>query len=568
MVVALAVPATPSASAAPPDPSDLAAAALRTACDLQWVAGVCEAVAYPDPGYRADVDPSPDAPLALRVGAVHEHSGYSDGDPESIPADYFAAGREGHNRGDGGGDYGVVVDFVMSSEHSENERLPLTLGYECLDFDGDLGALAELDIEGVVPPLSCAHLDEADHYRKWIDTLAQAAAAGDEDFTAMRGFEWTNDYYNHLGVYFSRNVVNAKVDGSYLTMELMWNWLRKPAERGGGSDALVVFNHPGELPALTPFDGDLPHNQLFGDVLGGANWNDLAHVPDVDPQVVGIEVNGGDDLMWYLEALTKGWHLGPVAAEDEHQREWAASTKGKTLVLTRGRSAQDYYFAFQQHRTVAVSDALISGEPGSPAVHPSALFHADGTSIQDPAAHPMGSTVEAAGEHTLHVELDGLAPGAPVALVSNALDAPEAIGPADAGGSLRAARTVTTPAAGEHWWFVVACPVGTLECGSSPTTDLVTAPIWFRSPGSLVGAPVVGPQAAVAATGAAAPGEPAAPAPVAAAPTAATARALDGAPATPAHLALPATGARQAGTWVFALLAAGLGLLRRTRTPA
>ena len=37
----------------------------------------------------------------------------------------------------------------------------------------------------------------------------------------MRGFEWTNDYYNHLGVYFSRNVVNAKIDGSYLDMSYL-----------------------------------------------------------------------------------------------------------------------------------------------------------------------------------------------------------------------------------------------------------------------------------------------------------------------------------------------------------
>jgi hypothetical protein len=254
-----------------------------------------------------------------------------------------------------------------------------------------------------------------------------------------------------------------------------------------------------------------------------------------------------------------------VAAEDEHQREWAASTKGKTLVLTRGRGAQDYYFAFQQHRTVAVSDALISGQPGEPAEHPSALFYADGTSIQDPAAHPLGSTVDAPGDHTLHIELDGLPPGAPVALVSNALEAPEAIGPADAAGSLRAARTVTTPTAGEHWWFVVTCPVGTADCGRSQATDLVTAPIWLRVPG----AAIVSPPAAVAPTGPAAPREVAATPLGAVAPAAAArARALAAVPATSADVALPATGASQVGPWAFALLAAGLALLRRSSAPA
>src|SRR5690606_4411806 len=113
------------------------------------------------------------------------------------------------------------------------------------------------------------------------------------------GFEWTNDYFNHLGVYFSRNVTNAKVDGSYLTMDRFWDWLRRAPEDGGGGDALVVFNHPGGLPALTPLDGDQPHNQLLQDLKGGANWNDVAYIPDVDERVVGMEVHGGDDLSWY-----------------------------------------------------------------------------------------------------------------------------------------------------------------------------------------------------------------------------------------------------------------------------
>ena len=49
-----------------------------------------------------------------------------------------------------------------------------------------------------------------------------------------------------------------------------------------------------------------------------------------------MEVNGGDDIEWYVKALTKGWHIGAVANEDEHQREWSTSADGKTLILTRG----------------------------------------------------------------------------------------------------------------------------------------------------------------------------------------------------------------------------------------
>ena len=467
------------------DPADIATALLRQVCDLQWVEGVCEITGYPEPQYASTDDPSPGQPLALRVGAVHEHSGYSDGDPEMQPEDYFTAAREGHNTADAGGDSGVALDYLLSSEHSENERLPITTAEVCIDPSGIPDGLAELDLEGIVPPLACSNVEQSDDYRKWNETLAQAVeatefspSAGYTGFTAMRGFEWTNDYYNHMGVYFSRNVVNAKVDASYATMDIMWRWLREPAERGGGSDALVVFNHPGGWPALTPFDGDLPHNQILNDTLGGANWNDLAYVPDADDRVMGIEVNGGDDLSWYVKALTNGWHLGPIAAEDEHQREWASSADGKTLILTRGRSPRDYYFALQHHRTVSLAADLVGGAPGEAARVPSIMFYADGSDVQDPTATLLGSTITTAGAHTLHLEADGLPPGSPAVLVSRAGGEPMALGVAGVDGSLRAAVEVASPVAEESWWFVVVCPARTADCGTGESYSAVTAPIW------------------------------------------------------------------------------------------
>ncbi len=483
VLLAVGAPGASAAPARPPDPADIAVAALRQVCDLQWVEGVCEATGYPEPQYRSSEDPSPGQPLVQRVGVLHEHSGYSDGDPDAIPADYWRAAREGHNTVDGGdGDSGVIIDYLISSEHSENEKLPITTAEACIDPNGIPDAIAALELEGIIPPLACSNVENADHYRKWNETLAQAIAGSDSDFTAMRGFEWTNDYYNHMGVYFSRNVVNAKIDGSYLAMDPMWSWLQEPPEKGGGGDALVVFNHPGGQPALTPFDGDLPHNQILQATKGGANWNDLAHVPAVDERVAGIEVNGGDDLLWYLKALRNGWHLGPVAAEDEHQLEWSTSADGKTLMLTRGTSPRDYYFALQHHRTIAIGEELVGGEPGQRAVVPSVEFYADGTSLQDPAAHVLGSVVEGGTDHKLNIALDGLAPGTPAVLLSDYLAEPEPLGTTDAHGALRTTRSLTTPDTGEHWFLVVACPVGTEDCGTNEAYDLVTAPIWFKAP--------------------------------------------------------------------------------------
>ena len=196
-----------------------------------------------------------------------------------------------------------------------------------------------------------------------------------------------------------------KTDGSYVSMDFFWNWLRRSPAKGGGRDTLITFNHPGGDPHLTPFDGGLPHTQLLAQVPGGSNWNDLAYVPDVERQVAGMEVNGGDDIEWFVKALNRGWHLGPVAAEDEHQREWSTSADGKTLMLTRGRGPRDYYFAFENHRTVAIRDELVNGTPGTPAIVPKIHYFADGArAFRTRPRICSGRRSAPATTHTLNVQ--------------------------------------------------------------------------------------------------------------------------------------------------------------------
>jgi len=458
-----------------------AAHVVRTVCGLAWLPGVCNTVAFEDPDYRVETDPHPDAPLFLAIGAVHEHSSYSDGDPQLIPRDYFAAGRDGHNTADEGGDQGIRLDFMLSSEHSDNEKLPVTTSAACIPLTTDLEPTG-LSPDALARLLACAHAGDLDHYFKWQATLQQALAGSSAEFTAMRGFEWTNDYYNHMNVYFSTNVVNAKVDGSYTGMNFMWRWLQTPVEEGGGADALVAFNHPGGNPALTPFDGGQPHNDLLAR-LGGANWNDIAYVPEVDARVVAIEVNGGDDLSWYVKALQRGWHLGPVGAEDEHQREWSTRSKPKTVMLVRGRSPQDYYHALQHRRTIALRPALVGGAPGEKAGFPQLRYWADGSSLQDGA--PLGSILRDGATHTLHVDIEGLPPATQVALYGGnaAAAAPIPLGAAGSDGRYQGSHAVETPATGEHWYFVVLCPAHEAACGSSEDYLGVTAPIWVAAPG-------------------------------------------------------------------------------------
>ena len=416
----------------------------RQVCDYEYAPG-CDLTAFADPGYAVDADPNPDAPRQWMVGAVHEHSGYSDGDIRSVPRDYFEAARDGTN--------GMVLDFLFSSEHSDNASITPTTNAECLTGGPDAF-------------VTCGHFTDNSFYWKWPATLKQATESSvTGGFTGIRGFEWTNDVYNHMNVFFSTNFRNVKVDGSYLSMQRMWEWLQTPVAEGGGADGLVTFNHPGSNPKLSPFDGGFPHTEVLAST-GIANWNELEYIPEVDARVVGMEINGGEDIAYYVQALQNGWHIGAVAAEDHHGTSWASPSMHKTLILTGGRTPQDYYWAFSQRRTVAVHNDLLAG-----GVAPTIDFTADG------GAHVLGSRVDAepGSTHTLSVSTAGLPTDARVALIGSEAGQTAPI-PVPADGSVE----VTTD--GDDWWFAVVCVGGdaSVPCGSDTNYSMVTAPIWFE----------------------------------------------------------------------------------------
>jgi hypothetical protein len=440
------------------DPGCVPSAAVghnaRQACDYQFLPG-CELTAFADPGYAVDHDPSPDGAYDWKVGAVHEHSGYSDGDPGSVPRDYFNAARTGVN-GDG---TGVRLDYLFSSEHSDNAQITITTNASCLSSPQDA--------------VTCAHVTENSFYWKWPSTLRQAVQSSTDEFTAIRGFEWTNDFYNHMNVFFSTNFRNVKIDGSYASMERMWEWLQRPVAQGGGADGLVTFNHPGGNPKLSPFDGGLPHTGLLAQT-GKSNWNEVAYVPAVADRVVGMEINGGEDIEWFIRALTNGWRISPVAAEDHHGTSWASRDDHKTLILTKGRTPQDYYWAFANRRTIAIHPELVDGAPGEAAVVPTIDFTADG-------GHLLGSVVDTAGAgtHTLRLAASGLPVGTRVALIGSdaGQTSPIQLGTAT-DGSIDAATVV--PLDGDDWYFAVFCLPGAAACGTNQEYSAVTAPIWFE----------------------------------------------------------------------------------------
>lgn len=359
------------------------------------------------PVAAADPDPRP----RELVGAIHEHSGYSDGSVGSRPADYYAAGRANG------------LDFVAGTEHAEILPFPGTLGEECLS-EKVLGCL----LADTVEPLNAL--------RKWPAIAEQAAAASDATFTGLRGFEWTSDRSGHLGVLFSQHTTSAYLDGGNLTVDAFWSWFGRPAAQGGGADALGIFNHPG--------DKKLDESDPAYD------WEDFRRVPAADARMVGLEVfndgtqydTRGPEGGFYARALDRGWHVGAIGAEDVHDRDWATPDKPKTVLLAERNDPAGIRAALEGRRFYAVRRT--------------------GTKLSltvDGAA--MGSRLRRAAGSPLRVAASTSAPGATLELVTSG---GRVVATGD-DGTLDVSRAAT---ADERWYYVRARTGDVVHAVSSP----------------------------------------------------------------------------------------------------
>ena len=300
---------------------------------------------------------TPTTALRYFEGTMHEHTSYSDGDILSVPADVFAQAKERGN------------SFVGASDHSDtlDAGVFISVGSDCFTTPDGL--------------LTCLTPAGTDSLAKWSATAEQIAAASDDDFLAIRGFEWTSDRFGHINVYFSQNFSNAKTDGGYFaTLETFWSWLSRapdavgaggsataPVPFGGGADGLAHFNHPTD--------------KCLADDDPGCDWYQFELVPAVVEQMFGMELyNGGGRRDRYVDsfhtALDRGWRLSPIGSEDEHGTDWGGDGLAKTVTLATDLSEAAFREAWSARRTYA----QVAG------THLEIAFQA--------ADHPMGSELQ------------------------------------------------------------------------------------------------------------------------------------------------------------------------------
>ena len=175
----------------------------------------------------------------------------------------------------------------------------------------------------------------------WAASLAQAKAATNANFVALRAYEHSeNDGpggKGHLNVINSAEYVNALAPG--MTLPKFYKWLQQVPSAGDGP-VVAVFNHPSA--------------QQY------ANWADRDEgVTDIITMLEVINSNKAKHYAGFLAALDHGWKVSPVCGNDNHGFTGIPKHMARTFVLATERTKAAILDAMKHRRTYAALDQNI-----------------------------------------------------------------------------------------------------------------------------------------------------------------------------------------------------------------
>ncbi len=158
--------------------------------------------------------------------------------------------------------------------------------------------------------------------------MSAVNAATDNDFVALRGFEYTQGAEGHINVYNTvRHAVRTNTGCSYcdytpnleagVTVQGFYPGWPSPAQSGiDAAGTVMQFNHPGWI-----------------------NFNDWAYHPEVSATARLEEVGNGNGTSYmfsedqYIRSLDYGWKVGATNNADTHTTAWGTNTDHRTGVL-------------------------------------------------------------------------------------------------------------------------------------------------------------------------------------------------------------------------------------------
>jgi uncharacterized protein YdeI (BOF family) len=238
-------------------------------------------------------------PMQVFLGDIHNHTSISDG--SGTPAQALAAGKA------------AGYDFMALTDHS----------YSINDTE-------------------------------WESTLSAVnAATVDDEFIAIRGFEYTQGAEGHINVYNTeRHAVRTDTTNTCTycdytpnleagsTVEGFYEWAASEGMNAVDDAGTVLqFNHPGWI-----------------------NFNDWAYHPEVSDIAKLEEVGNGNGSSYafsedqYIRSLDYGWKLGATNNADTHTADWGTNTDHRTGVLMTELTKDALLEALNARRTYATED--------------------------------------------------------------------------------------------------------------------------------------------------------------------------------------------------------------------
>ncbi|MFN8075229.1 MAG: DUF3604 domain-containing protein [Kineosporiaceae bacterium] len=178
----------------------------------------------------------------------------------------------------------------------------------------------------------------------WAATAAFADAHDvPGEFTAIRGFEWTEPWAGHVNVWFSSSWLPVTTPGDVSGLHA---WLAA-SEPG----ALFGYNHPGREPGR----------------LGGFARPEGAVGVDLTRRMVAMEAfNRSIDFLFvgtaagrpspFAAILDAGWRPGVIGSSDEHGRDYGLVGKGRTGVWVSEHTRDGVAAALRARATFATRE--------------------------------------------------------------------------------------------------------------------------------------------------------------------------------------------------------------------
>lgn len=148
-------------------------------------------------------------------------------------------------------------------------------------------------------------------------------------FVAIAGYEWGSPIFNHCNVFNTTNLISTT---TLLNLSAFYNDVL------GERPAFAQFNHPGE--------------EEYSN-----NWNNFAfYSAPVDSAFPLIELKYPEADTFYRMALDSGWHVGPVANQDNHSPDWGTRNDCRAGVWATVLTREAIFEAIKKRRVFATQD--------------------------------------------------------------------------------------------------------------------------------------------------------------------------------------------------------------------